>query len=123
MFVKGRLRGRDVVTVDNVIDFVTEDGVIISVEALPVRRVGVSGVSRGPFPPDGERKFDEIIDRIRKVAEAVSAQLGKLEESALMPDETQVEFGVSVSAEADVLIVKGGGESSFTVTMTWRHGP
>lgn len=106
----------------NVVDFVTDDGVTISIEAVPVRHVGAVGVSRDPVQPVGKKNLDTIVTRIQKVAEAVSGQLRKLSESKMMPDETRVEFGVSVSMEADVLIARGNGESSFKVTMVWREG-
>lgn len=106
----------------NVVDFVTDDGVTISVEAVPVRHVGVVGVSRDPDAPVEKKNLDTIVTRIQKVAEAVSKQLRKLSESKMMPDETRVEFGVSVSVDANILVAKGNGESSFKVTMVWREG-
>lgn len=106
----------------NVIDFVTDDGVTISIEAAPVRRAGASGVSRDVFPPGKNRNFDVLVSKIQKIAEAVSGQLDRLSHSKAKPTETRIEFGVSVSMEADVLVARGNGESSFKVTLVWKDG-
>jgi len=107
--------------VNKVIDFVTDDGTVISIESAPVRREGASNVSRTPANATGDKRLDSVLLRIRKVAEAVSAQLEELSSSSLAPSETEVEFGVTVSAEADVVVVKGTGEATFNVRMTWTN--
>ena len=106
---------------NKVIDFVTDDGTVISIESAPVRREGASNVSRTPANATGDKRLDSVLLRIRKVAEAVSAQLEELSSSSLAPSETEVEFGVTVSAEADVVVVKGTGEATFNVRMTWTN--
>jgi hypothetical protein len=104
-----------------VIDFVTDDGTVISIESSPVRKEGASNVARDPEKVLGGRQLDAVLLRIGKVAEAVSAQLAALSSSPLAPSETEVEFGLSVSAEADAVIVKGNGEATFNVRMTWSN--
>ena len=108
-------------SVNKVIDFVTDDGTVISIESAPVRREGASNVSRSPEKATGDKRIDYVLLRIRKIAEAVSAQLEELSSSSLAPSETEVEFGVTVSAEADVVVVKGTGEATFNVRMTWTN--
>ncbi|GAA0981801.1 hypothetical protein GCM10009602_34670 [Nocardiopsis tropica] len=105
--------------VNKVIDFVTDDGTVISIESAPVRKEGAAPVSRTPGKATGDKRLDSVLLRIRKIAEAVSAQLEELSSSSLAPSETEVEFGVTVSAEADVVVVKGTGEATFNVRMTW----
>lgn len=106
---------------NKVIDFVTEDGTVVSVESTPARREGASNVAKGRNGGTGDRRLDSVLLRIRKVAEAVSAQLKDLSDSSLAPSETEVEFGLSVSAEAEAVIVKGSGEATFNVRMTWSN--
>lgn len=102
-----------------VIDFVTDDGTVVSIESVPTRREGASNVSKKSGNSTGDKRLDSVLLRIRKVAEAVSEQLQELSSSSLAPSETEVEFGVSVSAEADAVVVKGSGEATFNVRMTW----
>lgn len=104
----------------NVVDFVIDDDVSITIEATPVHRVGVSGVSRDGVRPERDRSFKAIASRIRKIAEAVTRQMDELSKGRGRPDETKVEFGITVSTEADVIVAKGSGEGSFKVTMVWR---
>lgn len=37
------------------------------------------------------------------------------------PDEIGVEFGLSLSAEADVVISRATGQADFKVTLTWHR--
>lgn len=104
----------------NVVDFMTDDDVTITIEATPVHRVGASGVSRDGARPDKDKHFNAIVSRIQKIAAAVSKQMDQLSDGRGKPDETTVEFGMTVSAEADVVVAKGSGEGTFTVTMVWR---
>lgn len=106
---------------NRVIDFVTDDGTVISIESAPVRKEGASNVARGDERILGGRQLDAVLLRIRKVADAVSTQLKDLSSSPMAPAETEVEFGLSVSAEADAVIVKGNGEATFKVKMTWAN--
>jgi hypothetical protein len=104
--------------VSNVIDFRTDDDAVISIEAVPVRRAGAQPVSRGVT---GDRRLDAVVSRIRQVAAVVSRELGAIDPWEFGPARTEVEFGVSVSTEADVFVVKGTAEATFKVKMTWDH--
>ncbi|OLT28606.1 hypothetical protein BJF83_15075 [Nocardiopsis sp. CNR-923] len=106
---------------NRVIDFVADDGTVISVESAPVRREGASNVARDATKMLGEKQLDSVLLRIRKVGEAVSTQLTELASSQFAPTETEVQFGVNVSAEADAVVVKGSGEATFNVRMTWSN--
>ncbi|WP_121188214.1 CU044_2847 family protein [Nocardiopsis sp. Huas11] len=103
------------------IDFVTDDGTVVSIESTPVRKEGASNVARDDERILGGRQLDSVLLRIRKVADAVSTQLKDLSSSPMAPAETEVEFGLSVSADADAVIVKGKGEATFKVKMTWSN--
>ncbi|MFE9244852.1 CU044_2847 family protein [Nocardiopsis sp. NPDC006938] len=103
------------------IDFRTDDDAVISIEAVPVRRTGAQPVSRGGTVT-GDRRLDAVVSRVRQVAAAVSRELGSFDPREFGPTKTEIEFGVSVSTEADVFVVRGAAESSFKVKMTWEHG-
>lgn len=106
---------------NKVIDFVTDDGTVVGIESVPARREGASNVSKRSEEATGDKRLDDVLLRIRKVAEAVSEQLRELSSSSLAPSETEVEFGVSVTAEAGAVVVKGSAEATFNVRMTWSN--
>ena len=49
---------------------------------------------------------------IRRVADALRA---------LTPDECGIEFGVTLNAEAGVVVAKTAAEGHFTVTLSWQR--
>lgn len=65
-----------------------------------------------------ERAFETILEKIRGMSDLVAGELTRLSSG---PDEVTVELGVNINAEADVFIARAAGESSITVTMTWRN--
>ncbi|MGW4801458.1 CU044_2847 family protein [Nonomuraea sp. NPDC004297] len=97
---------------------VGEQGHVVKVEikdedgGAPVR-VGRAGqvVARA------SRSFGEMLDTIRPVAENFVTSFGEL---AQAPDEITVEFGVTLSAEADVVIASTATEANFSVTLSWK---
>ncbi|MFG1702234.1 CU044_2847 family protein [Nonomuraea sp. M3C6] len=97
---------------------VGEEGHVVKVEIqdrdgdAPVR-VGRAGraVARA------SRSFGEMLDTIRPVAEKFVASFGELPQA---PDEITVEFGVTFSAEADVVIASTATDANFAVTLSWK---
>ncbi|MGW1162529.1 CU044_2847 family protein [Streptomyces sp. NPDC002513] len=63
------------------------------------------------------RSLGEMLDTVRPVAESF---VGRFRGLAQAPDEITLEFGVSLSAEADVVIASTATEANFSVTLTWR---
>ncbi|MFF4795222.1 CU044_2847 family protein [Streptomyces sp. NPDC001276] len=64
------------------------------------------------------RTFGEMLDTVRPVAEGF---VGRLSGLANAPDEITLEFGVSLSAEADVVIASTATEANFSVSLTWNR--
>ncbi|MFD6988549.1 CU044_2847 family protein [Streptomyces sp. NPDC059943] len=64
-----------------------------------------------------ERSFGEMPDTVRPVAESF---VGRFRELSSAPDEITPEFGVSLSAEADVVIASTATAASFSVSLTWH---
>ncbi|WP_243740558.1 CU044_2847 family protein [Streptomyces sp. 8K308] len=64
------------------------------------------------------RSLDAMLDSVRPVAERFVARFRGLADP---PDEITVEFGVSLSADADVVIASASGEANFAVSLTWRR--
>lgn len=65
-----------------------------------------------------ERTFGEMLDTVRPVAESF---VGRLRGMADAPDEITLEFGVSLSAQADVVIASTATSANFTVSLTWNR--
>ncbi|WP_406863315.1 CU044_2847 family protein [Streptomyces sp. HUAS MG47] len=66
-----------------------------------------------------ERTFGQMLDTVRPVAESF---VGRFKGLANAPDEITLEFGVSLSAEADVVIASTATAANFSVSLTWNSG-
>jgi hypothetical protein len=71
--------------------------------------------------PDGQaqvKQAQETLDSaLAQVTPALESFAGKLR--ALSPDEVTVEFGLTLTAEAGIVVAKGTAEVHFTVTLSW----
>ncbi|WP_424862753.1 CU044_2847 family protein [Streptomyces sp. MMS24-I29] len=65
-----------------------------------------------------ERSFGQMLDTVRPVAESF---VGRFRGLANAPDEITLEFGVSLSAEADVVIASTATAANFSVSLTWHR--
>jgi hypothetical protein len=63
------------------------------------------------------RSLEDMLRGLRPVAESFVAQF---REMTCTPSEIGVEFGVKLSAEADVVIASTATEATFSVSLTWR---
>jgi Trypsin-co-occurring domain 1 len=63
------------------------------------------------------KAFDKMTDTISAVAHSLQTGV-----KSAKPAEWSVEFNISLSADAGVVIVRAGTEASFTVTLTWKSG-
>jgi len=99
----------------SLIAFRLEGGGTVFVESdQPVDRGGLVG--RADLLEAGQT-FQEAVSCIRPVADAV---LGQITALASRPSEITVELGVSLKAEAGVVIAKTAGEGSFKLTLKWK---
>lgn len=76
-----------------------------------------------------EQTLGQMLDTVRPVADSFVQRFRGL---AQAPDEITLEFGVSLSAEAGVVIASTATAANFSVTLTWNksdersatgHGP
>ncbi|MFD7629555.1 CU044_2847 family protein [Streptomyces sp. NPDC059851] len=74
-------------------------------------------VGRGGAVARASRSFGEMVDAIRPIADSFVSRLSGL---VHRPDEITLEFGVSLSAEADVVIASTATAANFSVTLTWN---
>ncbi|MDP9351857.1 MAG: hypothetical protein M3P51_10015 [Chloroflexota bacterium] len=101
------------------VEFPTESGDVILVEVEEAPRAG--GARRGLSPSDSMERartsFEEALDKARPIAAGVFSKLRSLDNP---PDEIQVEFGISLSAEAGAVLASASTSSNYSVTLTWR---
>ncbi|NJP97621.1 hypothetical protein HCN51_50765 [Nonomuraea sp. FMUSA5-5] len=65
-----------------------------------------------------ERSLGRMLETVRPVAESFVTRFQGLVNA---PDEMVLEFGVSLSAEADVVIASTATEANFSVSLTWKR--
>ncbi|MFD3920067.1 CU044_2847 family protein [Streptomyces sp. NPDC058595] len=65
-----------------------------------------------------ERSLEQMLDTVRPVADSF---VGRFRGMVNAPDEMTLEFGVSLSAEADVVIASTATAANFAVTLTWNR--
>ncbi|WP_432187192.1 CU044_2847 family protein [Streptomyces sp. Tue6028] len=65
-----------------------------------------------------ERSLGQMLDTVRPVADSF---VGRFRGLANAPDEITLEFGVSLSAEADVVIASTATAANFSVSLTWNR--
>src|SRR4051812_30034362 len=62
--------------------------------------------------------YDKAESAILAVTKSVAGTISRLTDAARRPKELQVEFGLSVTVEGDVLIAKGKAGATLAVTLT-----
>jgi hypothetical protein len=72
-------------------------------------------------PADLVERSSEALDNAMAAIQQMAGRIsGAIEGLAQRPSGVEVTFGLKLTASADVLIVKGGGEASLNVKMTWQ---
>jgi hypothetical protein len=65
----------------------------------------------------GKISFEAMLGRIKPFCESI---IDTFEELTKKPDSASAEFGLRVSAEGNLFIVKASGEATLKVTLTWN---
>ena len=96
--------------------FKLEDGRDVFAEvAIPDDQAGLVG-------RDGtiaaRQTFEQALSHLRPIANAVLEQISAL---ASRPDEVAIEMGVTLKAEAGVIIAKTAGEGSLKLSIKWKR--
>jgi hypothetical protein len=104
---------------DDLVEFKTEDGALIVVEAADGDESGARLVSRGDGPAQAARTFEGALGGVRAAAESA---LRVFRDGSLRPDAVELEFGVKLSAETGAVIAKGAAEGHLIVRLSWSPG-
>jgi hypothetical protein len=102
------------------VEFPTQDGgaIVAEVEDLvPAAGATRRGLSRSSVVERAQTSFEDALDTAQPVA---SSLIGKLRDIADPPDEVQVEFGLSLSANVGAVLVAGASAgANYKVTLKW----
>ena len=102
------------------VEFPLEDGGTIVVEVNePEGERGSRRVARGSEeePEKAPQTFEHALSKIRPATEKVITTLRGLIQK---PDEIEMEFGFSLSAEAGVIIASASTQANYRVTLRWK---
>jgi hypothetical protein len=102
------------------IEFPLEDGSTIVVEVNePEGERGTRRAARGTEeePEKAPQTFEQALSKLRPATEKVITTLRALIQK---PDEVEMEFGFSLSAEAGVIIASASTQANYRVTLRWK---
>lgn len=102
-----------------VIEFPLDDGSMLRVQAADADvPAGPVPASRGDLLLQAGETLEQSFQRVMPALTAVATRLRELS-----PDQLSVEFGLTLTAEAGVIVAKGGAEVHFTVNLAWSRSP
>lgn len=95
----------------------TEGGGAVLVEVDP----SSSGpVTRGGRGADAVVEATESLEQlVGRLGPAMRGIVSQLRTAAEWPEEVEVEFGVKLSADSNVIIARAGGEANFRIALKW----
>src|SRR2546430_5570437 len=101
------------------VEFKLEDSSTIIVEVDEPEIGGTTRASRRPgeIAEEAKETFEHALSKIRPATEKVIQTLHGLVHK---PDEIEMEFGFSMSAEAGVVIASASTEANYKVTLRWQ---
>lgn len=105
----------------HLVEFTSESGEVIVVEAEefssnggPTRR----GLSSTEIVERAQTSFEDALEKAQPIATGL---IGRLKNIADSPDEVQVEFGLTLSANVGaVLVAAGSAGANYKVTLKWN---
>jgi hypothetical protein len=65
---------------------------------------------------DIKKKLGDLLDVITPISESIISSVDKLSK---LPDSITAEYGLSITAEGNLFVVKAAGEASLKVTFAW----
>jgi len=104
------------------VEFPSDSGDPIVVEVEDIELAGGGDTTRRGLSPSGviDRAQTSFEDALEKAQPMASGLVSKLRSIADSPDEVQVEFGLSLSANAGAILVAGASAgANYKVTLKW----
>jgi hypothetical protein len=105
--------------VTQLLEFKSQQGDVVFVEADarqsgPATRAGRSA----EVVVEAGRSLEQVLGQLGPLVTGIVRQLRQAPD---WPDQVEVEFGVRLSADANVIIVRAGGEANFRIALRWSH--
>lgn len=106
----------------NLVEFESESGDVIFVEAEDLGPNGGGTTRRGlsstAVVERAQASFEDALEKAHPIATGL---IGRLKNIADSPDEVQVEFGLTLSANVGaVLVAAGSAGANYKVTLKWN---
>ncbi len=103
------------------VEFPTESGEVILAEVEDLEPAGGTtrrGLSTSAVIERAQTSFEDALEKATPIA---SGLIGKLRSIADSPDEVQIEFGLTLSANAGaVLVAAASAGANYKVTLKWN---
>src|SRR5215218_7943880 len=102
------------------VEFPTENGEVILAEVEDLEVAGGTarrGLSSSAVVERAQTSFEDALEKAQPMASGLVSKLRSIADS---PDEVQVEFGLSLSAQAGAVLVAGASAgANYKVTLKW----
>lgn len=99
-------------------EMLLDDGQVVLLEVAGEGPAGVQRVSRGGVVAGAAETLQQALTRVRP---ALGAVLDGARGLPRPPGAVTVEFGITLSAEAGVVVARGSAEANFKVSMQWSQ--
>jgi len=107
--------------VKRLVEFPSENGDVIMVETEDLGSTNGTtrrGLSSSAVVERAQTSFEEALEKAQPIATGL---IGRLRNIADSPDEVQVEFGLTLSANVGVVLVAGGSAgANYNVRLKWN---
>jgi hypothetical protein len=106
--------------VSSLLEFKTETGESrLGEVAEPTGRAITRGGRTAEVVVEAGASLEQVLGRL---GPAMKGILSQIREAAERPDEVEIEFGVKLSADSNVIIARAGGEANFRIALKWVEG-
>jgi NTP-dependent ternary system trypsin peptidase co-occuring protein len=65
-----------------------------------------------------EKEFDKLLERVKPFCESI---LNNFQSLSHKPSSASAEFGLNVTAEGNVFVVKASGQATLKITLNWNN--
>jgi hypothetical protein len=91
-------------------------GLELLVEVVPRPTAGTQNTSAQRRISDAYERLDAAI---RGIVESVAGTVNAIKQSATTPDKVEVELGLGISVEGDIIVMKGATQANVCVRITY----
>lgn len=102
------------------VEFPLEAGgsIIVEVDARRDEEGMIEAARPGEIVQKASKTLEDALSRVTPAAEAI---IHKLRDLVQQPDEVEVEFGLKLSAETDVIIASASVEANYVIKLKWSN--